>query len=105
MGLVNQSFSLSICCLGCIVHISKEQIYEKHNNLVDIKNFQVNSGSPILIRPEILSIDGTRSLERSVLVGIIHSYIPYQETLVNTQINNIVEVRSENCALAYVYPC
>ena len=104
MGLVNQSSSLPICRLGCIARISKEQIQEKHNILVDIQNFPGNSGSPIINRPEILTINGTKSFDRSVLIGIIHSYIPYQETLVSTQTNNIVEVRSENSGLAYVHP-
>ena len=104
MGLVNQSSSLPICRLGCIARISKEQIQEKHNILVDIQNFPGNSGSPIINRPEVVSIQGTKNLDRSVLVGIIHSYIPYEETLINSQTGRLVEVRSENSGLAYAHP-
>ena len=104
MGLVNQSSSLPICRLGCIARISKEQVQEQHNILVDIQNFPGNSGSPIISRPEIVSIQGTKNLDRSVLIGIIHSYIPYEETLINSQTGRFVEVRSENSGLAYVHP-
>lgn len=104
MGLVNLSSSLPICRLGCIARISKEQIQEQHNILVDIQNFPGNSGSPIINRPEVVSIQGTKNLDRSVLIGIIHSYIPYQETLINSQTGRLVEVRSENSGLAYAHP-
>ena len=104
MGLINQSSSLPICRLGCIARISKEQIQEQHNILVDIQNFPGNSGSPIINRPEVVSIQGTKKLDRSVLIGIIHSYIPYQETLINSQTGKFVEIRSENSGLAYAHP-
>ena len=84
-------------------HIAK-QIQEKHNILVDIQNFPGNSGSPIINRPEVVSIQGTKNLDRRVLVGIIHSYIPYEETLINSQTGRLVEVRSENSGLAYAHP-
>lgn len=104
MGLVNQSSALPICRLGCIARISEAQIQEQHNILVDIQNFPGNSGSPIITRPELIFIEGTKNLDRSVLVGIVHSYIPYQETLVNSQTGKTVEIRSENSGLAYVHP-
>lgn len=104
MGLVNQSSSLPICRLGCIARISKEQIQEKHNILVDIQNFPGNSGSPIINRPEVVSIQDTKNINRSVLIGIIHSYIPYEEPLINSQTGRFVEVRSENSGLANVHP-
>ena len=62
------------------------------------------SGSPIVIRPELMSIKGTKSLERAALIGIVHSYIPYQENLINSQTKRVVEVRSENSGIAYVHP-
>ena len=104
MRLVNITSNLPICRLGCIARLSKAQIAESLNFLVDIQNFPGNSGSPIITRPEILSIEGTKSLNKAVLVGIVHSYIPYREALVNSQTNEIVEIRSENSGLANVHP-
>ena len=39
-----------------------------------------------------------------MLLGIVHSYIPYQETLMNTQTKQVVEIRSENSGIAKVHP-
>ena len=44
------------------------------------------------------------NVDRSLLVGIIHSYIPYRESLINSQTNEVVEVRSENSGLAMMHP-
>lgn len=104
MGMVIDESSSPICRLGCIARMSKAQISGNYNILVDIQNFPGNSGSPIVTRPEIISIDGTKSLNQCALLGIIHSYIPYQESLINVQTKKIVELRSENSGLAYVHP-
>lgn len=104
MGLVNVNSTLPICRLGCVARMSAAQIAETRNILVDIQNFPGNSGSPIVTRPEIVSISGTKSLNKSMLLGIVHSYIPYQETLMNTQTKQVVEIRSENSGIAKVHP-
>ena len=104
MGLVNQHSNLPLCRLGCVARMSKEQIDEEHNILVDIQNFPGNSGSPIVLRPEFVSIEGTKSLAACVLVGIVHSYIPYQEKLINSQTYQVVEIKSENSGIANVHP-
>lgn len=104
MGLVNISSNLPICRMGCISRMSETQITEEHNILVDIQNFPGNSGSPIITRPEFVSITGTPSLTSSVLIGIVHSYIPYREKLINSQTNEVVEIRSENSGIALVHP-
>ena len=104
MGLVNVQSMLPICRLGCIARISEEQVKEQRNIMVDIQNFPGNSGSPVLLRPDIVSIKGTRNLTRCVLLGIIHSYLPYRETLIYSQTKETVEIRSENSGIAYAHP-
>ena len=104
LGLVNSNDNLPICRLGCIARISTTQILESYNILADIQNFPGNSGSPIVTRPEIVSITGTKSLDKSILVGIVHSYIPYTESLINIQTGQIVEKRSENSGIALIHP-
>ena len=104
MGLVNLQSMLPICRLGCVARMSEAQINEQKNLLVDIQNFPGNSGSPIILRPEGVHIKGTKNLARSVLVGIIHSYIPYEETLINSQTKRIVEIKSENSGIANAHP-
>lgn len=104
MGLVNVSSNNPISRMGCVSRMSEAQINEQHNMLVDIQNFPGNSGSPIITRPEFVSVGGSPALDKSVLVGIVHSYIPYQERLINSQTKQIVEIRSENSGIANVHP-
>lgn len=104
MGLVNECSNLPICRMGCVSRMSETQIKEQHNILIDIQNFPGNSGSPIITRPEFVTVTGTPSLKKSVLIGIVHSYIPYREQLVNSQTREVVEVRSENSGIANVHP-
>lgn len=104
MGLVIKGVSRPICRMGCMARICTEQIAETNNLLVDIQNFPGNSGSPIISKPEFVSITGTNNLDRSVLIGIVHSYIPYNDTLKSNQSGEIVEIRRENSGLAYVHP-
>lgn len=104
MGLVNMASNIPVCRMGCISRMSETQINEQHDILADIQNFPGNSGSPVITRPEFVSITGTRSLQLSVLLGIVHSYIPYKESLINSQTNEVVEIRSENSGIALVHP-
>ncbi len=104
MGLVNVNSKVPICRLGCVARMSEAQIQETKNILVDIQNFPGNSGSPIVTRPEIISIEGTPAFGKACLLGIVHSYIPYREKLINQQTKEIVEIRSENSGLAWVHP-
>ena len=104
MGLVNVSSNNPISRMGCISRMTEVQIIEQHNMLVDIQNFPGNSGSPIITRPEFIAVGDSSSLHKSVLVGIVYSYIPYQESLINSQTKQIVEIRSENSGIANVHP-
>lgn len=104
LELVNNNSTRPICRLGCIARIDEEQICEKNNILVDIQNFPGSSGSPVISRPELVSIEGTKSLTKAVLIGIAHSYIPYKEKLINSQTGEVVDIRSENSGIALVHP-
>ena len=104
MGKINHTSGDPICRLGCIARINEAQIREEQNILIDIQNFPGNSGSPIINKPEALHIKGTPYLDRSVLVGIIHSYIPYEDNLISAQTKRVVEIKTENSGLAYAHP-
>ena len=104
MGLVNVKSKNPICRMGCIARMSNEQIEDTKNILMDIQNFPGNSGSPVVLKPEFTSITGTEALSRSVLIGIIHSYIPYEDVLISRQTGEMVEIRTENSGLANMHP-
>ncbi|WP_035785630.1 S1 family peptidase [Butyrivibrio sp. XPD2002] len=93
-----------ICRGGCIARMDPDLMKDEKKFLVDIHNYPGNSGSPIIARPEIGSLKGTEALNRAVLVGIVNSYIPYRERLINEQTKEAVEIRSENSGLAFANP-
>ena len=47
-------------------------------------------------RQRILAIEWINFLDRSVVVGIIHSYITSTERLISSQTNEVVKIRREN---------
>jgi hypothetical protein len=93
-----------ICRGGCVARMDPEIMKEDKKFIIDIQNFPGNSGSPIIARPELASVEGTKPLNRAVVIGIVNSYIPYRENLVNLQTKEIVEVRSENSGLSLANP-
>lgn len=103
-GLVNQNSHYPICRLGCIARMSVDQVKESSNILVDIQNFNGNSGSPIILRPDALTVTGTKNLMESVLIGIVHSYILHEDRLISQNLNRVVEIRNENSGLANAHP-
>lgn len=104
MRLVNIDSTTPICRGGCIARIDEKEIKKMNYFLLDIQNFPGNSGSPIITKPEIYGFDNEPVLNKSVLIGIVYGYKPYQEQLINSQTNEIVEIRSENSGIAVVHP-
>lgn len=104
MGLVNIDSNAPICRSGCVARIDKSEIEVTKKILLDIQNFPGNSGSPVISHPEIISIEGTPAINQCLLIGIIYGYLPYKEQLINSQTNEVVEIRSENSGIAIANP-
>ena len=94
MGLVDINKNDPICRGG---YIAREN---NNGYLLDIQNFPGNSGSPIISCPETVTLKNTKPLTKSLLIGIVSSYIPYRKQLRDLQTKEIVEVRDENSGLA-----
>ncbi len=101
---VGQYSNTPICRSGCIARMDPEIMKADKKFIIDIQNFPGNSGSPIIAKPEVAALTGMKPLNRAVLVGIVNSYIPYQERLINQQTKEVVEIRSENSGLALANP-
>ena len=87
--------------------IARVQDWLKENArtfLVDASIFPGNSGGPVLLKPELTSIQGTQSHNRCVLIGMVSSYIPYQEIAVSTQTERPRMIFEENSGLGVVVP-
>lgn len=74
--------------------------------IIDAMNFPGNSGGPVVVRPEFMAIEGTKSSGRSALLGVISKYIYHEEmayTLDGEQLIPRVSFR-ENSGLAEIVP-
>ena len=70
--------------------------------LVDANIFPGNSGGPVVIRPELSFIQGTKAINRAALIGIVKSYIPFKDVAVSQQTGNARVIFEENSGLALV---
>jgi len=104
MGLIGGHRNYVITRHGTLARIS--DFLRGHSNeiLVDCMNFPGNSGGPVVTKPELLSIQGTKSQNNSYLLGIVSQYITYQDVAVSTQTNRPRVVFEENSGLAKIVP-
>lgn len=72
--------------------------------LIDASIFPGNSGGPVLLKPETTSIKGTKSNNRCGLIGMVSSYLPYQEVAVSTQTQRPRMIFEENSGLGEIVP-
>lgn len=72
--------------------------------LIDASIFPGNSGGPVLLKPEVASIKGTKSNTRCGLIGMVASYLTYQEIAISTQTNRPRMIFEENSGLGVVVP-
>ena len=72
--------------------------------LIDALIFPGNSGGPVLLKPEMASIQGTKSNNRCGLIGMVSGYLPYQEIAVSTQTERPRMIFEENSGLGIIVP-
>lgn len=95
-----------ICRLGCISRIQDAFLLRSGYPvyLVDAPTFPGNSGGPVLFRPENLSKEKSNGKTGVKLIGILNSYIQYQDTLISQQTKKPVMIQQENSGLTIVHP-
>lgn len=104
--LVTDIHKCPTCRFGCISRI--EHLYHSPKQfkfyLIDSQVYPGNSGSPVISRPEFISIQGTPSYSNSALLGIIKGHLDYQDVLVSRQTKQNRMITTENSGLAIVFP-
>jgi hypothetical protein len=103
MGLVGEKRSSVIVRAGSLARV--RDTFEKATQpfLVDVFAFPGNSGGPVVTKPEAMSIEGTASIQRSCLVGVVAAYVPYQDISVSVQTMQPTITISQNSGLAQVF--
>jgi len=104
LGLVGENRNYVIVRQGAIARIRDAYASASRDILVDVTVFPGNSGGPVLTRPEVVSVLGTKAIGRCALLGVISSYVPYRDVAISAQTGMTRVVFEENSGLASVIP-
>lgn len=103
MGLAGEERNYTIVRHGTIARI-QDWFQGNPDMLIDSFIFPGNSGGPVVTKPEQIHITNTQSIMSSLLIGMVSSYIPYEEVAVSEQTGQRRMIFQENSGLAVVVP-
>ena len=104
MGNVGNTRQYVILRGGVIARIHDMLEGYSTDYIVDAPVFPGNSGGPVIIKPELTHITGTKPHNKSCLIGLVKSYIPYQDVAISPQTGRSRVVFEENTGLTNVEP-
>lgn len=104
MGLVGGERNAVIVRSGTIARIRDALARANQEYLIDAFVFPGNSGGPVVSKPEALAIQGTKSQGAAYLIGIVKSYVSYQDVAVSLQSKRPRVIFEENSGLAAIHP-
>lgn len=104
MGLVGASRNYVIVRQGTIARVRDYLAGSSSELLIDATIFPGNSGGPVITKPEITSIEGTKSQNAAYLLGVVQGYLPYRDVAISAQTKQPRIIFEENSSLASVIP-
>lgn len=104
MGNVGNTRQYVILRSGVIARIHDMLEGYSTDFIIDAPVFPGNSGGPVLIKPELTYITGTKPQNQSRLIGLVKSYIPYQDVAISPQTGRARVIFEENTGLTNVEP-
>lgn len=104
MGNVGKERNYVVVRQGVIARIRDLFTGAVKEFLIDAVIFPGNSGGPVLSRPEVTSITGTKAITASWLLGMVSAYLPYQDVAYSRQTQRPRVIFEENSGLASVVP-
>ena len=104
MELIGEKRNIVIARSGTIARI--RDVLTKNNDkfLIDSFVFPGNSGGPVISKPEAFAIEKTKPQMSSYLIGIVTSYVPYEDVAISVQTGRPRVIFQENSGLAFVHP-
>lgn len=106
MGIAGEEQNYPCVKAALISRIDNEIIKAKKAFIVDSSIFPGNSGGPVILKPTITSLSGTKAVGQPYLLGVISAYLPYADTLYTHQTNppTAVSITRENSGLSFCVP-
>lgn len=103
MGISGRTKNFVIVRKGIIAHVDQE-VLEEGYYFIDASAYPGNSGGPVIIKPEALSISGTGDNLSSGLIGVINAGVTYSDIAVSKQTGEPRIVFNEQTGLVKVVP-
>jgi len=104
MELVGPERNYVIVRSGNIARIQDAIDRRSNEFLIDAFTFPGNSGGPVVTKPETTAISKTKAVSSAYLVGVVQSYVPYQDVAISEQTKRPRVIFEENSGLTAVIP-
>jgi hypothetical protein len=104
MGMVDRERQYVICRTGIVARIRDLMEGKASDFLVDATVFPGNSGGPVILKPELASLSGTKPTNQASLIGIVKAYVPYHDIAASQQTKRARIIFEENSGLSAVEP-
>jgi len=102
--MIGEKRNFVIVKQGVIARIRDTLAGHTKEFLVDASIFPGNSGGPVVSRPEMIAIQGTKANGNASLLGVVSSYVPYQDVAISMQTKRPRIIFEENSGLASIVP-
>ena len=104
LGEAGQERNYAVVRQGIVARVQDWLKGNAQTFLIDASIFPGNSGGPVLLKPELTSIQGTKRNNRCGLIGMVSSYLTYQEVAISQQTGRPRMIFEENSGLGVVVP-
>jgi len=88
---------------GSIARIRDTLANPEQEFLLDAFIFPGNSGGPVILKPELTRIEGTKSHPNALLIGIIKGWVPYEDRAISEHSGQVRVLFQENSGLALAF--
>ena len=103
MSISGKAKNFVIIRQGVIARVD-EEILEDGFYYIDASAYPGNSGGPVIVKPEVVSIQGTQSNGSAGLIGVISSGETYSDVAVSQQTGEAKVIFTEQTGLVRVVP-
>jgi S1-C subfamily serine protease len=103
LGIRGKTRNFVIVRQGIVARVD-EEVLKEHFFFIDAQIYPGSSGGPVILKPEQVSIIGTKSVGRAGLIGVISKGITYQEVAISEQTGRPRIVFEEQTGLVAVVP-
>lgn len=104
MGLMAVDHQYVILRSGALARVRDFLDSRSDEYIIDVQVFPGNSGGPVILKPELASIEGTKNQTSAGLIGLVKSYIPYRDVAISQQTGRPRVIFEENSGLSLVEP-